>query len=112
MIMDPTILDLLARSPRAALALDAAVKATLVMAATVVVAALAMARPSQLEGRLVAILDPDRRRGGPGRRAAVLAMLAAVLMLLPLAMLRLGRGRRPDRSRSPASRQPPIPPRG
>ena len=30
-------------------------------------AALAMARPSQLEGRLLAILDPDRHRRGPGR---------------------------------------------
>ena len=89
MTMDTNILDLLARSPLEALALDAAVKATLVLAATVV-AALAMARPSQLEGRLVAILDPDRRRRGPGRRAATMALLAAVLLLLPLAMLHLG----------------------
>ncbi len=53
-------------------------------------AAMAMARPSQLEGRLLAILDPDRRRGGPGRRAAALAMLAAVVAVLPMAMLRVG----------------------
>jgi beta-lactamase regulating signal transducer with metallopeptidase domain/protocatechuate 3,4-dioxygenase beta subunit len=53
-------------------------------------AALEMARPSQLEGRLVAILDPDRRRGGPGRKAAALAMLAAIAAVLPLAMLRVG----------------------
>src|SRR5262249_28264643 len=30
-------------------------------------AVLAMARPSQLEGRLLAILDPERRRQGPDR---------------------------------------------
>ncbi len=53
-------------------------------------AALAMARPSQLEGRLVAILDPDRRRRGPGRRAAGVAMLATIVAVVPMAMLRLG----------------------
>ncbi len=53
-------------------------------------AAMAMARPSQLEGRLIAILDPNRRRRAPGRRAAALATLAAMLILLPMAMLRVG----------------------
>jgi beta-lactamase regulating signal transducer with metallopeptidase domain/protocatechuate 3,4-dioxygenase beta subunit len=54
-----------------------------------VLAATAMARPSQLEGRLLAILDPARRRLGPGRRAAVIALLAALFALVPLAMLRV-----------------------
>ncbi len=80
---------------------------------TAALAALAMARPSQLEGRLVAILDPDRRRRGPGRKTAAIALLAALFMLLPLAMLRSARGgRQPRKSRSPASRRPPIRPRG
>ena len=46
-------------------------------------AALAMARPSQLEGRLMAILDPARRRRGPGRGVAAIALLAASLVLVP-----------------------------
>ena len=71
-------------------------------------AALAMARPSQLEGRLVAILDPDRRRRGPGRNAAAIALLAALFMLFPLAMLRSARGGRqpwqePIAGKSPAA---------
>ncbi len=49
-----------------------------------------MARPSQLEGRLLAILDPDRRRRGPGRGMALIALITATLMLLPLAALHLG----------------------
>ena len=55
-------------------------------------AGLAIARASQLEGRLRAILDPSGRRGHPGRRAVAIAMLAAILLLLPLAMVRLGAG--------------------
>jgi beta-lactamase regulating signal transducer with metallopeptidase domain/protocatechuate 3,4-dioxygenase beta subunit len=53
-------------------------------------AALAMARPSQLEDRLLAILDPHRRRRGPGRGLALVALMIATLMLLPLATLHLG----------------------
>jgi beta-lactamase regulating signal transducer with metallopeptidase domain len=53
-------------------------------------AALAMARPSQLEGRLIAILDPDRTRCGPGRRMALITFITATFMLMPLAALQLG----------------------
>lgn len=53
-------------------------------------AALEMARPSQLEGRLTAILDPARRRQAPGRGVAAVSLLAAVLTLVPLATLHLG----------------------
>jgi beta-lactamase regulating signal transducer with metallopeptidase domain len=53
-------------------------------------AALAMARPSQLEGRLMAILDPARRRRGPGRKVTASALLVAILLLVPLATLRVG----------------------
>jgi beta-lactamase regulating signal transducer with metallopeptidase domain/protocatechuate 3,4-dioxygenase beta subunit len=53
-------------------------------------AATAMARPSQLEGRLMAILDPARRRVGPGRKPAAIALVTAMIALVPLAMLRVG----------------------
>jgi TonB family protein len=50
-------------------------------------AAVAMARPSQLEGRLVAILDGRRNRQQPGRLAAALAVTLAVAVVVPLAAL-------------------------
>lgn len=50
-------------------------------------AAVAMARPSQLEGRLLAILDRRRNRQQPGRGAAVLVAMLAVAVVLPLAAL-------------------------
>ncbi|MHB1556964.1 MAG: M56 family metallopeptidase [Isosphaeraceae bacterium] len=53
-------------------------------------AALAMARASQLEGRLLAILDPDRSRRGLSRRAVRGVLVGAVLILLPLAVVRVG----------------------
>ena len=48
-------------------------------------AAVAMARPSQLEGRLLAILDPAVRRGSPRRLAVAAAVLLAVALVAPLA---------------------------
>ena len=48
-------------------------------------AALAMARRSELEGRLVAILDAGVNRRPAGRRAAVIAALAAVTLAAPFA---------------------------
>ena len=50
-------------------------------------AAVCMARPSQLEGRLMAILDSRRNRRQPGRVAAAIAALLAVAVALPLAAL-------------------------
>jgi beta-lactamase regulating signal transducer with metallopeptidase domain len=50
--------------------------------------ALEMARPSQIEGRLRAILDPARPRGGLDRKAAALAALA-MMLVGPLAALRV-----------------------
>jgi beta-lactamase regulating signal transducer with metallopeptidase domain/ketosteroid isomerase-like protein len=47
----------------------------------------AMARRSQISGRLLAVLDPDRRREGLGRRAAAGAGLAAAAIVIPLASL-------------------------
>ncbi len=52
-------------------------------------AMVAMARPSELEGRLLAILDPSQERGGKGRPARVAACLAVGLLVLPLASLQL-----------------------
>lgn len=51
-------------------------------------AALAMARPSQLEGRLLAILDSGVNRRTPGRAAAMVAAVLAIAAIAPLAALR------------------------
>jgi TonB family protein len=51
-------------------------------------AAVAMARPSQLEGRLVAILDETVNRNQPGRAAALAAALLAVGLVAPIAAVR------------------------
>jgi TonB family protein len=50
-------------------------------------AALAMARRSELEGRLVAILDTRVNRRPAGRRAAVFVALAAVTLAAPFAAM-------------------------
>jgi len=47
--------------------------------------AVAMARPSQLEGRLLAILDPSRKRRGPSRFATAAAAVVAALLMVGLA---------------------------
>jgi len=51
-------------------------------------AAVAMARRSQLEGRLRAILDSGVKRHAPGRAAALAAMLLAVAAVAPFAAMR------------------------
>jgi beta-lactamase regulating signal transducer with metallopeptidase domain/tetratricopeptide (TPR) repeat protein len=51
--------------------------------------ALAFARPSSLEGRLLAILRSDARRGVNSRRALAFACAAAIVALVPLASLRV-----------------------
>jgi HEAT repeat protein/beta-lactamase regulating signal transducer with metallopeptidase domain len=50
-------------------------------------AAVAMARPSELEGRLLAILDPRRRRGRATRAVTGAAALAVGMLVVPLAAL-------------------------
>ncbi len=50
-------------------------------------AAVAMARRSHLEGRLLAILDAGMKRGAAGRLAPLAAALAAVAMVAPFAAL-------------------------
>jgi TonB family protein len=51
--------------------------------------ALAIARPSYLERRFVAMLDPSTDRRRLSRRARILSVLAALCLLLPLAALSL-----------------------
>ncbi len=50
-------------------------------------AMVAMARPSELEGRLLAILDPDIDRGQMSRRLRVGGLVAIGLLVMPLASL-------------------------
>lgn len=49
----------------------------------------AFARPSGLASRVAAILDSGRRRGGPGRLAVVGVTVAALILLLVVAPVRL-----------------------
>ncbi len=49
--------------------------------------AVAMAQPSQLEGRLSAILDAGMNRKSPGRMAAVAIALAAIALVAPVAAI-------------------------
>ena len=51
----------------------------------------AMARRSQISGRLLAVLDPDRSRRAIGRREVITAALGCVLVVAPLAMVRPAR---------------------
>ena len=51
-------------------------------------AAVAMARPSQLEGRLLAILDAGRSRRAASPKMAAAAALAAVVLISPFAAVR------------------------
>src|SRR5262249_37327996 len=50
-------------------------------------AAVAMAHRSHLEGRLLAVLDPKRRRQAVTRRKAGLALMLASALVVPLAVL-------------------------
>jgi TonB family protein len=56
-------------------------------APALVSAAVAMARPSQLEGRLVAILDARTNRKSTGPRAALAAAVLAITLVAPFAAL-------------------------
>ena len=51
--------------------------------------ALAIARPTNLERRFIAMLDPNLNRRGISRRTGLLLKLAAFCLILPLAALRL-----------------------
>ena len=51
--------------------------------------ALAFTRPSNLERRFIAMLNPNLNRGGISRRTGLLLKVAALSLLLPLSALRL-----------------------
>jgi beta-lactamase regulating signal transducer with metallopeptidase domain len=74
-------------------------------------AATAMARPSELESRLVAVLDPQIRRGALTRRMGIAFGGAGVAIAASTAALTLAAPPRPsaaearDRSRAPAEQQ-------
>ncbi len=53
------------------------------------VAAVAMARPSRLEGRLLALLDGSRNRRNVSARALAIAIVATALFALPLAAMQV-----------------------
>ncbi|HTL06155.1 MAG TPA: M56 family metallopeptidase, partial [Gemmatimonadales bacterium] len=67
--------------------------------------ALAMARRSELEGRLLAILNPAIRRESPGARSVLLFAIGALAVALPLAAFRpAGPGAAPE----PRAANPPA----
>lgn len=63
-------------------------------------AALAMARRSQLEGRLLAVLEQGRRRSGPGPRHAAASAAAVALLVAGLACVQ------PRAEETPAADEP------
>jgi len=68
----------------------------------------ALARRSQLEGRLLAILDSGVNRAAPSRASVLAAATLAVAMVAPLAALR---AQAPSREATPAAWMPPFAPR-
>jgi hypothetical protein len=52
-----------------------------------------MARPSQLHGRLLALLDAARNRAGVSKRLGVVAVLSATALVIPLAAAESGPAR-------------------
>ena len=62
-------------------------------------AAIAMARRSQLEGRLIAILDSDVRRKPSGRGAPAAAAVIAIALVAPFAAMQAQDPRIPPRGR-------------
>ncbi|MBZ5609536.1 MAG: TonB family protein [Acidobacteriia bacterium] len=70
-------------------------------------AAVAMARRSQLEGRLIAILDSRVNRKTAGRASALAAVVAAVAMVAPFAAVRAQ-----DQATSPKPARPATPASG
>ena len=80
----------------------------------VAAAALAMARPSELEGRLLAVLDRSARRGVTGSRAVLAAMLLAGTAVSAMAAVTLEQGPpavtpTPQAAPAPAPRPDPHP---
>ena len=62
---------------------------------------IAMARPSRLEGRLLAILDSERNRSALTRLGILLAALAVAAVVLPLAGMRAAENAQSDEPTAP-----------
>ena len=72
---------------------------------TMLMAAVAIARRSQLEGRLLAILDPQLRRRVLNRPRVAMTMAVMLCLVLPLAMLQLTTSAQTGRPRSAVAPQ-------
>lgn len=70
--------------------------------------ALAMARRSELEGRLLAILNPRIRRGVPRARATAFLAALALAITLPLAALQVDRSPKPPPAPTPPPALPAV----
>ncbi|MGO9202545.1 MAG: M56 family metallopeptidase [Limisphaerales bacterium] len=69
-------------------------------------AGLAMARPSRLEGRLVAVLNERLNRRGLTRTLTWLALAAGLCVVVPVAMLRAAEDKAPGRGAAESSAAP------
>jgi len=78
-------------------------------APSALVAAVAIARRSQLEGRLLAILDPQMRRRALNRATVTLIAIVMLCLVLPLAMLRPAANAQTKRARPAVARPPAAP---
>jgi beta-lactamase regulating signal transducer with metallopeptidase domain len=73
-------------------------------------AALAMARRSQLEGRVLAILDPKMRRGSVSGKAAFALSALVLALALPIAAIRPAQQPAPPKAKSsPPKASPAVP---
>jgi HEAT repeat protein/beta-lactamase regulating signal transducer with metallopeptidase domain len=78
-------------------------------APSALVAAVAIARRSQLEGRLLAILDPRLRRRALDRATVTFIAIVMLSLVLPLAMLRPAANAQTKRARPVVARPPAAP---
>ena len=69
-------------------------------------AALPMASPSDLEGRVLAILDPRRSHGSLKRQTCYSLVLLAVLVTVPCAIVRLGYAQEKTKKETPSTKAP------
>ncbi len=68
--------------------------------------ALPMAGPSDLEGRVLAILDPRRNHRSLKRKTCYALMFLAAMLVVPCAILRLGYTQEKTKKDSPSTKEP------
>jgi multidrug resistance efflux pump len=76
----------------------------------VVGSGLAMAQPSRLEGRLMAVLKEGQNRTGRTRLAALVTLLIGLSVIIPLAMLRAADEKKPVQAIESSSEEKPKTP--